>query len=75
MEQPKNPGGRPPLPEDERRVQRSIRLKPRHWEKIDAAEVGKGEPHGRPRVKFVRIDEMLETAAEQAEAGAATGGE
>ncbi|HNC06648.1 MAG TPA: NADP oxidoreductase, partial [Solirubrobacterales bacterium] len=45
------------------------------WEKIDAAEVGKGEPHGRPRVKFVRIDEMLETAAEQAEAGAATGGE
>ncbi len=37
MEQPKNPGGRPPLPEDERRVQRSIRLKPRHWEKIDAA--------------------------------------
>ena len=45
------------------------------WEKIDAAEVGKGEPHGRPRVKFVRIDEMLETAAEQAEAGAAAGGE
>ncbi len=45
------------------------------WEKIDAAEVGKGEPHGRPRVKFVRIEEMLETAAEQAEAGAATGGE
>jgi len=44
------------------------------WEKIDAAEVGKGEPHGRPRVKFVRIDEMLETAAEQAEAGTTTGG-
>lgn len=43
------------------------------WEKIDAAEVGKGEPHGRPRVKFVRIDEMLETAAEQAEAAAAAG--
>ena len=42
------------------------------WEKIDQAEVGKGEPHGRPRVKFVRIDEMLETAATQAEA-AATG--
>jgi ferredoxin--NADP+ reductase len=45
------------------------------WEKIDAAEVGKGEPHGRPRVKFVRIDEMLETAAEQAESGTTTGGE
>ena len=41
------------------------------WEKIDQAEVGRGEPHGRPRVKFVRIDEMLETAAEQAEAAAA----
>jgi len=45
------------------------------WEKIDQAEVGRGEPHGRPRVKFVRIDEMLETAAEQAEAGTAAGGE
>lgn len=43
------------------------------WEKIDATEVGKGEPHGRPRVKFVRIEEMLETAAEQAEAGAGAG--
>lgn len=34
------------------------------WEKIDQAEVGRGEPHGRPRVKFVRVDEMLEHAAE-----------
>ncbi len=45
------------------------------WEKIDAAEVGRGEPHGRPRVKFVRVEEMLETAAEEAEAGATAGGE
>ena len=30
------------------------------WEKIDAEEVRKGEPHGRPRVKFVNIEEMLE---------------
>jgi len=37
MEQTKNTVGRPPLPEDERRVQRSIRLKPKHWAKIDAA--------------------------------------
>ena len=37
MEQPKSPGGRPPKPEAERRVQRSIRLLPRHWAKIDAA--------------------------------------
>ena len=29
------------------------------WEAIDAAEVA-GEPHGRPRVKFVSVEEMLE---------------
>lgn len=39
--EPKNKGGRPPKPEEERRVQRSIRLLPRHWQKIDAA--GKDE--------------------------------
>lgn len=33
--------GPPFKPEEERRVQRSIRLLPRHWEKIDAA--GKAE--------------------------------
>ncbi len=31
------------------------------WQAIDQAEVGRGEPHGRPRVKFVRVDEMLGT--------------
>ena len=31
------------------------------WQAIDQAEVGRGEPHGRPRVKFVRVEEMLET--------------
>jgi ferredoxin--NADP+ reductase len=41
------------------------------WKKIDEVEVGRGEPHGRPRVKFVRIDEMLETAGEGATAGKA----
>ncbi len=34
------------------------------WEKIDQAEVGRGEPHGRPRVKFVRVDEMLDHASD-----------
>ena len=29
------------------------------WQAIDQAEVGRGEPHGRPRVKFVRVEEML----------------
>lgn len=37
----KNKGGRPTKPEGERRVNRSIRLLPRHWEKIDLA--GKAE--------------------------------
>jgi ferredoxin--NADP+ reductase len=35
------------------------------WEAIDAAEKGKGEPLGRPRVKFCSIDEMLEASRSQ----------
>jgi ferredoxin--NADP+ reductase len=34
------------------------------WQKIDHAEVTRGEPHERPRVKFVKVDEMLEVASE-----------
>jgi ferredoxin/flavodoxin---NADP+ reductase len=34
------------------------------WQAIDAAEVARGEPQGRPRVKFVRVEEMLEAARE-----------
>ncbi len=32
------------------------------WEAIDAAEKGRGEPHGRPRIKFVSWDELLAAA-------------
>lgn len=32
------------------------------WQSIDAAEVANGEPLGRPRVKFCKVDEMLEAA-------------
>ena len=32
------------------------------WEAIDAAEKSAGEAHGRPRVKFCRVDEMLEAS-------------
>ena len=32
------------------------------WEAIDRAERERGKPLGRPRVKFVRVDEMLEAA-------------
>ena len=35
------------------------------WQAIDEAEVGRGEPHGRPRVKFVRVDEMLGALGEK----------
>lgn len=37
MEQEKRPRGRPPTPPEERLEQRSIRLPPRLWAKIDAA--------------------------------------
>jgi len=30
------------------------------WQKIDAAEIARGAPHGKPREKFTRVDEMLE---------------
>ncbi|MFI5028963.1 MAG: NADP oxidoreductase, partial [Solirubrobacterales bacterium] len=35
------------------------------WLAIDEAEVGRGEPHGRPRVKFVRVEEMLGALGEK----------
>ena len=30
------------------------------WEAIDAHEKGSGEPHGRPRVKLVRLADLVE---------------
>jgi ferredoxin/flavodoxin---NADP+ reductase len=33
------------------------------WSEIDRHERGLGEPHGRPRVKLTRIEEMLQVAA------------
>jgi ferredoxin/flavodoxin---NADP+ reductase len=32
------------------------------WRAIDAHEQGLGEPHGRPRVKLVRVPEMIAVA-------------
>jgi ferredoxin--NADP+ reductase len=29
------------------------------WRRLDAREVERGKPHGRPRVKFLRLEEML----------------
>ena len=33
------------------------------WQAIDAAEVAAGEPHGRPRKKFCRVEEMVRAAS------------
>ena len=33
-----------------------------HWRAIDAAEVEAGRPQGRPRVKFCRVEELVEAA-------------
>ena len=33
------------------------------WQAIDAAEQAAGEPHGRPRIKFCRVEEMVEAAS------------
>ena len=38
------------------------------WQAIDEAEVGRGEPLGRPRVKFCTVEEMLEAARAGAKA-------
>jgi hypothetical protein len=35
MEEPKNKGGRPPVPPEERLIQRSIRLRAAEWAKVD----------------------------------------
>jgi ferredoxin--NADP+ reductase len=32
------------------------------WQAIDTHEQGLGEPHGRPRVKLVRVPEMIAVA-------------
>jgi ferredoxin/flavodoxin---NADP+ reductase len=38
------------------------------WQAIDRAEVERGKPLGRPRVKFCKIDEMVEVASREADA-------
>jgi ferredoxin--NADP+ reductase len=37
------------------------------WEAIDRAEVERGKPQNRPRVKFCRVDEMVEIASREAD--------
>jgi ferredoxin/flavodoxin---NADP+ reductase len=40
------------------------------WRAIDEHEVARGEPHGRPRVKLVRVPEMIAVAEQQLVGGA-----
>ncbi len=36
------------------------------WQTIDEAEQERGRPHGRPRIKFCSIDEMVEASRSRA---------
>ena len=38
---------------------------------VPGNEIGRGEPHGRPRVKFVKVEEMLEHSGPPGSAGSA----
>ena len=60
--EPENPS---PAAIEELLAERGVRyVSFEDWQAIDQAEVGRGEPHGRPRVKFVRVEEMLSTLGE-----------
>jgi ferredoxin--NADP+ reductase len=60
---PENPD---PTAVEDLLAERSIRYVTfEDWQTINQAEVGRGEPHGRPRVKFVRVEEMLDTIGER----------
>jgi ferredoxin/flavodoxin---NADP+ reductase len=48
--------------EDELRAREPELVTYAGWEAIDAAEKGAGEPHGRPRVKLTRVEELLDAA-------------
>jgi ferredoxin--NADP+ reductase len=55
-----------PAAVDELLAERGVRFVSfEDWQAIDEAEVGRGEPHGRPRVKFVRVEEMLDALGEK----------
>ena len=53
LDEPKGIGDIKDLLGDKKFVEQS------HWEKLNAAEVAAGEPHGKPRRKLVAIPEML----------------
>ncbi len=61
-----NPATPEPSAVEELLSERNIRyVSFEDWQAIDEAEVGRGEPHGRPRVKFVKVEEMLDALGEK----------
>ncbi len=61
-----SPANPEPVAVEELLAERGVRyVSFEDWQAIDQAEVGRGEPHGRPRVKFVRVEEMLETLGQK----------
>ncbi len=61
-----DPSAPEPAAVEEMLAQRGVRyISFEDWQAIDQAEVGRGEPHGRPRVKFVRVEEMLDVLGQR----------
>jgi ferredoxin/flavodoxin---NADP+ reductase len=61
----------PPAPDRDELAELLHERKPGHvtyagWEAIDRREREAGEPHGRPRVKFCTVEDLLEAAADPA---------
>jgi ferredoxin--NADP+ reductase len=44
------------------------------WQAIDAAEVEAGKPHGRPRVKLCKVEELVEASRTMATSSASRPG-
>ena len=59
MEEPKKKMGRPPIPDDERLVQRSLRAKKRTWARVDMY----GQEWARNAIDNAPSPEDLEKAA------------
>ncbi len=64
----------PPRPEPEAiehlvRERQPLYVSYDDWLKLDAVETGRGRPLGRPRVKFTRVEEMLDALGRAGRAG------
>jgi len=60
---PERPGSQAGAIEELLRERRPEFVSYEGWEAIDRAEQERGKPQGRPRVKFCRIEEMVEVAS------------